>query len=149
MRSLREEHGLTQRELADKAGIQQSYLSRLESGMRTLRPDVFALARIAQALGITLEEILIQTGVWATTEPSKDLRWKRLERTFRSMSEERQEELLAIAQALLHLPPTWKPTAGTETPLTPRVIGQSEEPETRAEDQAEDRQSTPSAQRGN
>ena len=64
------------------------------------------------------------------------------------MSEERQEELLAIAKALLYLPAAGEPAARSGTPLRPRAIGQEEEPETQAEDEAEDWVSARSAQRG-
>ena len=130
VRSLREERGLTQRELADKAGLRQSYLSRLESGTRSSRPDTLALARIAQALDVTMEEILSKAGLWPSPDPhlDSDPRWKRIERAFRSMPEERQEELLAIAHVLMHLRPARKPAAGAKGTLVPRVIGQSEDP---------------------
>jgi hypothetical protein len=71
-----------------------------------------------------------------------DLRWKRLERTVRSMPKVRQEELLAVAQAVLHLPEIRVETR------QPRAIGPSEEPEVQGEDQPEDWESTRSPQRG-
>ena len=60
------------------------------------------------------------------------------------MSPAHQEELLAIAQALLHMPAAGKPSARSGALLVPRVIGQAEEPEA----QAEDGESQSSAQGG-
>jgi transcriptional regulator with XRE-family HTH domain len=147
VRSLREQHGLTQSELAQKAGIQQSYLSRLESGTRSSRPDAVALAHIAQALGVTLDEILIQAGIWPSADRGSDLRWKRMERTFRSLPSARQEELLAIAQALLSLPSTTELEAESESTLQPRVIGSPAEG-AETENQTEDQENTRTAEGG-
>jgi len=148
LRSLREEHGLTQSELAHKAGLQQSYLSRLESGTRSSRPDGYALAHIALALGITIEEIFLRAGVWPSEDRRGDLRSKRMDRIFRLLPESRQDEMLAIGQALLSLPLPGEAKAEPEAPLVPRVIGQSEDLETRAGEKAEDRESTPAAKGG-
>lgn len=46
---LREEHGLTQAELAARCGIDQGDISRIERG--TTSPTVRTLQRIAEALG--------------------------------------------------------------------------------------------------
>lgn len=47
---------LSQRAFAEKAGLTQSYLSKVERGARTPSPE--ALGRIADALGITVDELL-------------------------------------------------------------------------------------------
>ena len=46
--------GISQRELAEKAGCHYSYISLIANGLRFPRPDI--LDRIAGALGITPEE---------------------------------------------------------------------------------------------
>jgi transcriptional regulator with XRE-family HTH domain len=48
VRRLRQEHGLSQEELAFRAGMKRSYLSDLERGTRN--PSVRALGRLAEAL---------------------------------------------------------------------------------------------------
>jgi DNA-binding Xre family transcriptional regulator len=53
IRSLREQRGMTQAELATKAGISQSYLSRAETSPRGDRIPTAILERIAAALGVT------------------------------------------------------------------------------------------------
>ena len=45
----REQRSLTQKELADKSGVSESYLSLIESGKR--RPSPEAAKRIAAVLG--------------------------------------------------------------------------------------------------
>lgn len=113
VRSLREQRGLSQPELAQRAGVQQSYLSRLENMNRGFRVDVHALTKLALALDVTLEEIVIQAGIYPTDDLQGDLRWKQLSRVFRTLTNHQQDELLAIAQALHAM----------TAPLEPRVIG--------------------------
>jgi DNA-binding XRE family transcriptional regulator len=52
----REYRGLTQQQLATAAGISASYLSQIESGVRTGRPDV--LQAIAGSLQVDVDDIL-------------------------------------------------------------------------------------------
>lgn len=99
VRHLREQRGLNQTELAAKADVQQSYLNRLEAGNR-VRVDVIALDRIARALDVTVDEILISAGVRPTKDRKGSLRWKQMERIFRDLAAHRQEEILAIADTL-------------------------------------------------
>ncbi|MEO8581779.1 MAG: helix-turn-helix transcriptional regulator [Patescibacteria group bacterium] len=56
LRSLRDDKGFTQEELAFKAGINTAYYSHLERGVYS--PTMFIMWRIAQALGIKLEELM-------------------------------------------------------------------------------------------
>ena len=56
IRVWREYRQLTQRQLAAAAGISTPYLSQLESGKRAGKTEV--LAAIAQALNVTLEDIV-------------------------------------------------------------------------------------------
>lgn len=51
LREYRDEHGLTQAELAERLGVAQSYVSLLERGKRVIR-DVEFRAQIANSLGI-------------------------------------------------------------------------------------------------
>lgn len=56
LRTLRIARGLTQPALAEKAGIEQSYLSKLENGRSKPSEDV--LTRLAQALEVKAEALL-------------------------------------------------------------------------------------------
>lgn len=53
MKTARQRAGLTQRELACRAGVPQSTIARIESG--TISPRVDTLARILQAMGSELQ----------------------------------------------------------------------------------------------
>jgi len=104
IRSYREQRGMTQADLAEKAHVDQSYLSRLETGSRDSRPNAEALAKIACVLDVTVDQLLLQGGLRPSQDREGELRWMRLERTFRALSPDRQAELLAIAEALRNLP---------------------------------------------
>ena len=56
IRQLRRTRELTQEELAERAGIHVTFLSRIESG-RAL-PGLDVLERLARALGVTLAEVV-------------------------------------------------------------------------------------------
>ncbi len=55
LRAWREHLGLTQQQVADAAGMQQSALARLESGANHPRPAT--LQRLADAMGLTREQV--------------------------------------------------------------------------------------------
>lgn len=57
VRRLRNERGLSQEELAFRAGMKRSYLSDLERGTRN--PTVRALGRLAEALEAEAAHLLI------------------------------------------------------------------------------------------
>jgi transcriptional regulator with XRE-family HTH domain len=56
LRELRQARGMTQDDLANKASVTTSYLSRLESGK--VAPGIDMVERIASALGTTVAELL-------------------------------------------------------------------------------------------
>lgn len=55
LRSLREEAGLTQEEVADRADIHWTYLSQVEGGKRN--PGLENIIYLARAIGITPSEL--------------------------------------------------------------------------------------------
>lgn len=123
IRTLREQRAMTQADLADLAGIGQSFLSRAETSGRGDRISAAVLERIARALGVTPEEILLQAGVRPSEDRTEDIRWRQLERVFRSLPPDRQAELLAIAHTLSSLSVSIE-TAAALT-VAPRVIGEA------------------------
>jgi len=54
---LRQAQSLTQKELAERAGISIGYLSRIEEGAK--KPHFKTLSRIAFALGVKISELKI------------------------------------------------------------------------------------------
>jgi transcriptional regulator with XRE-family HTH domain len=57
LKTLREKRGMTQLELATKAGVAQGYLSNLEAGAKK-NPGLDVLKRLARALGVPVGELL-------------------------------------------------------------------------------------------
>ena len=56
MRTLRKEKKLSQEELADKVGIGQSFISKIEKGH--LEPSLSTLGRIAKVLDTDIKSLL-------------------------------------------------------------------------------------------
>ena len=67
LRARRKSLGLTQRQLAELAGTDQSHISRLEQGRKGATTAM--LHRIAQALGLSLAELL---GDWVREDPDDE-----------------------------------------------------------------------------
>ena len=57
IQKLREEQGMTQRDLAAKANVTQGYVAQLEMGMKK-NPSLDVLRRLAKALGCPVTELL-------------------------------------------------------------------------------------------
>ena len=55
VRQLRESKGWTQEILADRAGLDRSYIAGIEAGLRN--PSTKALAKLARALGVTFSQL--------------------------------------------------------------------------------------------
>lgn len=56
LKKLREKFGLSQAELADKAGISQPFIGAIESGRKS--PTLRTLEKIANAMNISVLELL-------------------------------------------------------------------------------------------
>lgn len=56
VRIYRLKHGMTQQDLAERCGIYQTYLSRIENG--AANPSIFLLNALATALGVELHILL-------------------------------------------------------------------------------------------
>ena len=55
VRRLREKQGISQEELADRAGLHRTYISGVERGVRN--PTITVLEKIADALGVELSTL--------------------------------------------------------------------------------------------
>lgn len=56
LRAVREEAGLSQKELADALGLEQTILSKIEHGIRRL--DLLELDELCRIVGISLEQFV-------------------------------------------------------------------------------------------
>jgi len=56
LRQLRQEKGLSQEELADRAGLHRTYISQIERGIKS--PSLRSLERIARALDVQLSTLI-------------------------------------------------------------------------------------------
>ncbi len=56
--TLRKEKGLTQKQLAQKLDISESYYNQIENGERQKRMDITILDRLATALDITVSTLI-------------------------------------------------------------------------------------------
>ncbi|MDR4467085.1 MAG: helix-turn-helix transcriptional regulator [Nitrospira sp.] len=68
LRQLRHAKGWRQTDLAQKARVTQALISQLETGKKT-RPSVVPLLRIANALGVSVDELVTEPD---TARPSHD-----------------------------------------------------------------------------
>ena len=61
LKNLREQNKLSQRDLAEKSGVSNAEISRLETGDRK-KPSPLVLKSLAPSLGIRYEELMQQAG---------------------------------------------------------------------------------------
>jgi len=61
LKNLREKNGLSQRDLAEKSGVSNAEISRIETGGRK-KPSPLVLKAIAPCLGVSYEELMHQAG---------------------------------------------------------------------------------------
>ena len=128
----RRQAGLTQRELAERAGVTLNSIWRYETGRRPEDYDV--LARLGEAVGVTVDFLLRGGGSPSSGVAEQGRAWDaalrpllassglrlasdrklrtRLDRAWRSLAEERKEELrtlvrraVALAAAVEHILP--------------------------------------------
>ena len=69
IRSQREAAQVSVRQLADKAGVSNPYLSQIERGLR--KPSADVLSQIAKALRVSAEVLYVRAGILEPGEPSE------------------------------------------------------------------------------
>ena len=119
IRAIRQEAGLSQKDVAEAAGIDQSYLSMIESDQRR-NPGTRIVARLAQALQVSIDELAARAGYLPQPEPVDALSERAL-RLFRQLPRWRQEDVLAQLELYLRL-----------KEQRPLVIGEQEEEDVQA-----------------
>jgi len=121
IRAIRREAGLSQKEVAEAAGIDQSYMSMIESGQRH-NPGTRIIARLAQVLQVSIDELAAHAGYLPRPQPANPLS-ERVLRLFRQLPRWRQQDVVAQLELYLRL-----------KDQRPRVIGE-EEQDARTEEQ--------------
>lgn len=58
LKALRKQKGMTQMQLAKKAGVTRFYISQLETGLRK-NPSLPVLRRLAKALRVPISDLLV------------------------------------------------------------------------------------------
>ncbi len=101
IREIRREVGVTQKGLAEAAGIDQSYLSMIESDRRR-NPGTKVVARLSQALQISIDDLAARAGYLPRPTPDDPLS-DRAVRLFRQLPRWRQEDVLAQLELYLRL----------------------------------------------
>jgi transcriptional regulator with XRE-family HTH domain len=69
IKAQREAAQVSVRQLAEKAGVSNPYLSQIERGLR--KPSADVLKQIAKALRVSAEVLYVQAGILEPSEPSE------------------------------------------------------------------------------
>ena len=69
IRAQREAAQVSVRQLAEKAGVSNPYLSQIERGLR--KPSADVLKQLAKALRVSAEVLYVQAGILEPSEPSE------------------------------------------------------------------------------
>ncbi|MFO7906190.1 MAG: helix-turn-helix transcriptional regulator [Pirellulaceae bacterium] len=94
LREARESRGLSQSELAERAGLQPSAVSHFETGRRS--PSFHNLRKLSDALGVTIDYLLGRVDQSRAVSPLAE----KLYRHLGQMSQEDQENLADFANML-------------------------------------------------
>lgn len=97
LRELRRSRGMTQKELAERANLTETYLSRLESAGST--PGIDLVARLADALGTTIHDLLPIT---SSPDTGAVLR-QQAERLVGTVAESADQDALSLLNQILAL----------------------------------------------
>ena len=108
LKTIRKEKGLTQAELAEKAGIAVNSIRLYESGK--IVPKLDTIARIARAMGLTANDLVagqwgkFQGGFRSKTEIRQDDREAQLIYHFQNLNENGQSIALKRIEEMTELP---------------------------------------------
>lgn len=67
IKNLRNDQGMSQKDLGEKSGLSQTYISAIESGKK-LNPGIKAIKGIADAFGKTVDDLVKDTNITSTKE---------------------------------------------------------------------------------
>jgi len=98
--ALRSKLGMTQKNLADAAGIPQATVSRIERGI-IQQPRLEVLRKLANALHVTVDYLIDQTQQMSAADTlAADNRAAAIFRGYQDMSEEEKAELMTFVRFL-------------------------------------------------
>lgn len=98
IRDIRKQKGLSQEELAERAGLHPTYIGQLERGEKSATID--SLEKVTAALEITFEELFRH--VQPSTELNDNTILSRIINKLNMIGEENQKVVLNIISALSH-----------------------------------------------
>ena len=112
LKNTRKEHGLTQMELAEKAGIAVNSVRLYESGK--VVPKLDTIAKIARAMGLYAGD-LVDAGQWGQVQPGEDSETasaaeSQLIYHFRNLNDNGQTVAVERVQELAQIPAYQRPT---------------------------------------
>lgn len=93
LRELRKLHHLSQQEVADRLGLQQTEVSQLELG-QVKNPSLYRLCAFARLYGVTPTDLAVLAGWWDRREAEEDPHWSLLRDTIRTVPLQYREEVL-------------------------------------------------------
>ena len=99
LRAIRESRGLTQAQLAMKARVPRTYVSRIEHAH--LLPGLGVAQRLADALGVGLLDLVPNQGGGGGSRGNQDGYWNSLVRYYRGLGEEQRFAVLSRVRAML------------------------------------------------
>jgi HTH-type transcriptional regulator, competence development regulator len=102
LRQQREEHGWSLRELAEKSGLSNGYLSLLENG-RVESPSATVLGKLAKAFPVPLDDLLRSAGVEIAAPSTGDVD-PQLVSALRRLDTDARQQLLSYAKYLAEQP---------------------------------------------
>lgn len=99
LRAIRESSNLTQAQLAKKAHVPRTYVSRIEHAH--LLPGLGVAQRLAGALGVGLFDLVPNRSGGGGSRPAHDGYWNSLVRYYRGLGEDQRYAVLSKVRAML------------------------------------------------
>ena len=99
LRTIRESRNLTQAQLAKKARVPRTYVSRIEHAH--LLPGLGVTQRIADALGVGLLDLVPSHGGGGGSRAAHDGYWNSLVRYYRGLGDKQRDAVMSKVRAML------------------------------------------------
>lgn len=100
VRELRKGRGMTQSELAEALGVDQVYVSRIESGrLKNVKPEV--VKGLAELFNVSIEYVLVGDALVPMSKRTSEQRMQRFLKAFLMLSEEDQVLVMDFAEMML------------------------------------------------